>query len=435
MSDILLWNIIEISTYLFETIIIYTFLRDFLGKKTIPAFIKIISPFVSFILLVTIHIITANTTLIISCILLVVFLTAFLFDGGLKHKLLASLLLVAFMLGSEILTMVGIMALSMVSAQIAIEQGVLRLIGILISKIILLILTKIVLLLKKKRTDIRIPISYWLALFSVPLISIVVVYAIFSFNMLVGYSPLTIMAVVSAIGLMFSDITIFYLFDAITEKAVIKNKYNILERQIESQVMQYEAMEFSNKNIRKIKHDMNNHLLCIQSLINNESSEASNYVSTLYKTLNNHVKELDTGNYIIDSLLNAKIAMAEVCGIKVNKRIQIPIGLKIDDVDSCILLGNALDNAIEACNRISDGNKEIKISFIKNQNALIFVIKNTTDGKLKRNGQLFYSSKRSPETIGIGLENIYNTVRKYNGIVSVKHENNIFELSFMLQGV
>lgn len=108
--------------------------------------------------------------------------------------------------------------------------------------------------------------------------------------------------------------------------------------------------------IRTLKHDINNHLKTLSALIDSgKFSNATNYIATITDDLEKTHNILSSGNIPIDCILsNKKILFAQAQNIKVEYSIHLPVEFPLDSVDTCSLLGNLMDNAIEACNKISN---------------------------------------------------------------------------------
>ena len=106
------------------------------------------------------------------------------------------------------------------------------------------------------------------------------------------------------------------------------------------------------KQIKKFRHDSSHHFTALKGyFINNQNQEGLTYI----EKLNNDFEQgkiVDTGNTAFDAIISSKKALAESKNIKFVTRIQIPEMLELDAVDLCVIFGNALDNAIEACEKL-----------------------------------------------------------------------------------
>ena len=126
-------------------------------------------------------------------------------------------------------------------------------------------------------------------------------------------------------------------------------------------------------------------------------------------------------------------------GINLKCSIIIPPSLNIADVDLCILFGNLIDNAVEACERIVEpGRKKFIVLNVNIKKDYLFIdIANSFTGEVKKQNNIYscllYTSDAADERYcGIGLFNIRKIVEKYNGEFSVSHSDNVFSVSVML---
>lgn len=433
MIDQYIWRIIELTTSVFEIVIAYMFLKDFLGKTEKPK----ISKAMGFLLFLIVSIVSNNFFNIdvakLVGFMLGTFLLSFVFGGDLKLKLFSTVLFTGFMLISETLAFLGIISFVNINAQVALEDNTPKLLGIIISKIISLIIVKVVCYFKKKE-NVKIPLLTWVPLMFVPVISTITLYVIFEFYQITGLTDITVISLLAAIGLLFVNILIFYLFESILDKTSVKMHNSLLEQQIEYQTKHFEELECSQNETRKIRHDMKNHMLCLFDFAKNKKcEEAVNYIENLIDSIEDNGNKISTGNPALDAMLNAKIMQAKKHNITVNTVIEIPSNINIQPIDFCVILGNSLDNAIEACNRIEGGDKNIDIILAFSNDKLIYKITNTTNGKVKKSGKFFITSKGDLFNHGLGLENIERVVLKNNGTLNIEHsKDNIFELSIVI---
>ena len=155
-------------------------------------------------------------------------------------------------------------------------------------------------------------------------------------------------------------------------------------------------------------HDFKNHLNCMYNLYKyNKGSELGSYIENLI-TVSGTEKFIDTGNPIIDALLNEKASLAEKMGIEFKRYLNLPSNIRIAYTDLCAVLGNSLDNAIEACKRMVDNTqqKSIVLSMNYRDSYIVIVVSNTCDQPPVKGDKFFRSSKPSPELHGLGLQSI-----------------------------
>lgn len=141
-----------------------------------------------------------------------------------------------------------------------------------------------------------------------------------------------------------------------------------------------------------------------------------------------------SGNALIDGLLADKFDVARKYEIAVEYHIEIPTKLPFDDADLCIIVGNALDNAIDGTKDI-EGAKKIEISMGVKQGNFLLKVKNTFNPELIKfdnNGKRLRTSKTDKSNHGMGIGLIEETALKYNGLMEITMNENIFCLSVLL---
>jgi sensor histidine kinase YesM len=327
------------------------------------------------------------------------------------------------------------MLLAKVTEQTTVEDGPYRLMGIVISGILYLVITRLLCLAKNRKMNLMVPTRYWLMLLIVPILSILATYTVFLFNSFVKVEEMSLLAYITQISLLFINYIAFYLFIKLVEDFNIKTEYKLLKQQVDFQKNHYDDLEISSNEMRSFRHDIKNHLQNLDELIiANKNDEADKYIKSFSDIINISNRVIDTGNSVLDAILNAKLMVIKEKNIPFDYKIEIPNQIKIEPADICVLLGNSLDNAIEACDRIDSNDKKISMILAYGSEGLIYSLSNTTDGNLVANGESFLSSKNNYSEHGLGLLNIEKTTEKYKGIFLTEHKNNNFKLVASLYG-
>lgn len=218
----------------------------------------------------------------------------------------------------------------------------------------------------------------------------------------------------------------------------------ILEKQIDGLQTHIEEMERIYSDMRSMKHDLKNTVSVIRQLSNNSenNSELQTYISEMDQCLEKPEIRFNTGNTVADTLLNMKYyeAVRNVPNINIyaDDLIFSP-ELKIHSYDIGIILGNALDNAVEACKKLKinepSADTFIRLRSVQKGNFLILTIENSFYGKLVINSQseLPATDKADIKSHGIGLANIKSTAEKYQGTMDFKVKDSVFILSVMMK--
>nr|WP_312577622.1 ATP-binding protein [Sedimentibacter sp.] len=200
----------------------------------------------------------------------------------------------------------------------------------------------------------------------------------------------------------------------------------LLQQQNNAYSKQFEIINQSQENIKMLRHDMKNHITSLQSLIEiNDNESALKYLKDIYNYCNYPDKYVKSGNSEIDSILNYKINKAARFGINVNTILNIPQKLSIQPFDLSVILGNLMDNAIEATLKL-DRNRIINVSVEYERNVLYISISNPYDGKLLFKNNKLKTTHTDTENHGIGLSSVRKSINKYNGVLDTHHTDKIF---------
>lgn len=201
---------------------------------------------------------------------------------------------------------------------------------------------------------------------------------------------------------------------------------NILEDQVQKQLKHYKKMDKINTEIRQFRHDYTNHINCLMNMIKAQRfEEAESYIINMSGKLPTENLIFKTGNYIADAILTDK---QDEAGNNITIQFDGCILPEINNTDLCIILSNALDNAIEACRNIP-GQKTISVFGNYQQSYFILIIKNPTVNTLPNTEDLPTTSKEDNIHHGFGLSNIKYAVEKYNGKMNISIIDNTFVLS------
>ena len=227
-------------------------------------------------------------------------------------------------------------------------------------------------------------------------------------------------------------ITLIFVIISLIVNVVSKNYYtalnSLLEKQVSTQISHYEKLEKLNSDMRTFRHDYINHLSSINALIGEGFySDAQNYIDKLTESTHRNEAIFRTGNRLADAIFTDK---SENCKNFADIEFDGCITDKIGNSDICIILANALDNAVEACKKCPERGK-ITIAAQIRQGYWTMTMRNPTvsadsEGIMK-------TSKEDERNHGFGLLSIEQTVKKYDGTMAVSIKDGMFELSVVLK--
>ena len=239
--------------------------------------------------------------------------------------------------------------------------------------------------------------------------------------------------IVFSILLLFNMI-ILEVYSKITEKTMLEKEKTVYEQQIHMMTNNTKEQKKLMEDFHRERHDLINKLIVLKNEI--EQGEKENVIREIDKIIeNNHTENYisDSGNQVIDALLNTKYSIAKENGIQFLLKIFIPEELPVNQCDLGVVLGNALDNAIEATEKCTGNNKDIEIAMGIKKQSLVFVIKNPYEGSLKqdKSGKLI-STKNDFRRHGYGISSIQKVADKYGGDVIIETQDGKFVLTVMM---
>ena len=185
--------------------------------------------------------------------------------------------------------------------------------------------------------------------------------------------------------------------------------------------------------IRGWRHDYHNHIqIMIAYLELGKTEEMMKYLRDLDKDLSTIDQVIKTGNIMVDSILNTKISIAEKNNIKVNADAVVSDKVTISDIDLCVIIGNLLDNAIEAALAVENEEKRfIRIYIAEKMDQFYIYVSNSHSGEIKKMGNRYFTTKDERQR-GYGLIRIDGIVKKNQGMINRQSERDIFATEIIL---
>ena len=217
---------------------------------------------------------------------------------------------------------------------------------------------------------------------------------------------------------------------------ILSHNVEILNKQLDYQWKHYNDIKKHQDEVKRHWHDIKRHSSLILNLIENEEYEkAKDYIRSITEEISEVENKKVSKNKIIDAILSNKIEECNLKNINLTMDIKIPEILNISDFDICVIFGNILDNAIEACENINNNEIgkyiDIKSKLINKQ--LYIYIENSKEGDIIEKKNKFITSKKDKYNHGLGLENVKKSIEKYNGKIRINYDKNIFKLSILMK--
>lgn len=413
-----LYYIVFLVLNAFDTYIIYQFMRSFFrdnyNDKTFTLILYVIYYSISSL----IYIFLSSFVLNLSSSVLLVFMLTIGYRSKISTKVISTILSVLTFLTAEIIIAVLIGAINMDLTKHTYYGTELSLLAVSILKYLFV---KIISRFRNLNGDIKPPKSFLLIAFFVSLISIFLEMQLITQN---NISEIIYASTLVCVVLL--NFMVFYLYDSITK--LFTEKVNAAAARQRSIYYQKEAqlLEQNMGEIKKLRHDMKNHLIAISELSKKHGdTDITDYISTLSGKIVQAEEYSQTGILSLDSIINYKLTQAKQLGIKVSCEIDVPNVLKIASDDFVTIIGNLLDNAIEAAEKIQD-DKYIFLNIKYARGTLLITVKNSFDGILNIKNNQLQTTKKNTVLHGIGLQSIEAAIHKYNGELLTSHSDTAF---------
>ena len=188
---------------------------------------------------------------------------------------------------------------------------------------------------------------------------------------------------------------------------------------------QYEEIKNIYMNMRGWRHDYHNHIQSMKAYLSmNELEELDKYFNQLQEDLDSVDTLVKSGNLMMDAILNSKITIMKNHDISVDFKAILPEDLAITDVDLCVIVGNLLENAIEACEDIPINERFIRIFSEVHGSQFYLSIQNSAKQDVDFNQKNYITNKRGDH--GFGMKRVQLLVDKYGGYLNLQNEPGIF---------
>ena len=225
---------------------------------------------------------------------------------------------------------------------------------------------------------------------------------------------------------------IFILLEYLLQRIMKREEDKTIIYQNKLMKQQMDEIENIYMTMRGWRHDYHNHLQSLKGYLSlNKVDQMKNYLNELETDLDSIDTLYHSGNLQLDSILNAKLAIAEKGQIRIHCDASIPPQLHVSDLDLCVILGNLLDNAIESCRKIKNPDERfirVYIGILKKQ--LYISITNATSETVKQRTDHYFTTKRGDH--GHGLKRVDQVVKKYDGYLNRQNEPGVFATEIIL---
>lgn len=414
-----------IITYAFDLFIILFFMNGILGHRRsgIPAPVF----YICFVLMeIVIYInqeLTANlsselSTVITSFVSVITsFLLCLLYDSRMRNRIFVAI-------SFQVLAMIAENTFTMIVQAVNPEMFHIELMYLILfmnlgSKVLLFIFTLIVILFWNRHFKQYSNLQYNVMIITTPLLSLIIMINIPFHDILDSHDPSFFVLLYIVLAIL--NVVNYILFNNILKMSDLRYKYQKMEQQIGFQRDKYLQLSAAYKSNRSVLHDTKKHYFTISEYIKQqEYDKLQDYLHTSMEKLEQSYAIINTGNLVIDSFISNFIIVAKSNAIEFHPIISINAErIPINDYDLCVIIGNLLDNAMNAVQNVRNSERIIQINLsVTDTNAFIIYMKNTY------NPETIIKNKADDSIDhGYGMENIQKIVEEHHGLLRTVAED------------
>ena len=350
------------------------------------------------------------------------------FYGQYKNKLIYTFFFYSYLVIMDISSIPIVSLLFQIEAEKALHIDFFRLCMPIVSSVLIVVTVRVVVRYinrnqyKKSRLDIN----------TVSFVALLMELVILIYGVLLSEQHATNIEVLSITLFFFLvfDLLGIYLYHLLHVEEQLKEELILSKQKDELEYQHLQQLQEQYEKSRKILHDMKNHILAIESLSNSEDPRAKGYINEVMENIDKSNFEFKTDSKIITTLVNSKIEKTKTEGIRFHVEVQDMSFDFISDLDWVIILGNILDNAIEACQQIKEGERKIELYIHQYKKMLIIRLENSVGNRPDFQGGILRSNKSGH--FGIGLSNVQDAVKKYEGDIELEFNDNCFKTRIII---
>lgn len=362
---------------IFEMYSTNMFISTFSNKKQIKKS-NLVIIYLLVLIFQTLASITTQGTILLICSFITAFIICQIYNSKQYIKLILSVTIIIINIASEMIVSGVLMLTKTINFNEINSDPQLFAIGTLISKFIMFLLVLIVHFGKRKLNVENISIKYLVILSVLPFTTLSMLIIMYQVMFVIDNTKLKLMFIISSILLIFSNIITFSVINRQNSLAKAEYELKLLKDNIDEQTKHYTELQSSHEEIRQIRHNIKS--MCIGTIAELKVGKTDNAIEQLQSNIDiieKSSKTIDTGHPSIDSIIENKLIKCDELNITANLSYQYRELITVNEIEIAVIVGNILDNAIEACQKVDCSEKEIWGSIVVDRQNIIINIKNT----------------------------------------------------------
>lgn len=413
------WDVFEMAVTLCEQFIVFYFICNFLKhdfKSIKGKTVYVLGAVVGAVLVTSLNELTLYDWWLSAIYFAYWFGFSLIFiNGRVLSKLLAAILTNIVLISTSNLV-TGTLSVILMSppAQLYTMQGAYRVLGALMCQALNLFLYSLI-LKSVNKTILKMKKKEWIliiSVFSISTLSFAIIQIALNESKLSETTSL--MLLLSEISLIALNTICLSIMISLNKSNRAAEELKLKEQQLKHDIQYAETVRSQYQEIRQIRHDIKQHLDTVRGLqLEGNIDGAQKYISEITSKLDHIEMFMDVGNDFVNAILNSKLSVAKSKGIEVMCSSQSNIS-GINEYDLCNLIGNMLDNAVEAAEKTGD-NAVVEVSIRSDKHKLMITVANSISQSVLDNNSKLKTTKKDAELHGYGVRSIKTTAEKYDG--------------------
>lgn len=418
-----MYIIAELTGVVTEMLLAHIYINSFFPKRLRPRWAMLAAYIMSGGILAILSFVPDASFLRLAFYAIALCLIAYsFFNASILQSVYASISYSCLYVLNEMLIF-GLFSLLHIDAQAMMSFGNTRASCIITSHTLLWICVLIVLAItKRRRTAITIP---FLLTLMPGCIAGIFLGLTFCKQVLSGNDRMTMPVLISSIGLLYLNVLIILYAERAKTASDEQLQLELAAHHYAMQEQYYEQLRTEQEETRAMFHDINKYMQAMRTLAAEaNAAEVNQMMAETQELFESLTTVVDVGNSVVSTILNEYREIAEDAEISFDFDVSVPKNLGISAVDLYVLLGNTLDNAIEACQSLPAEDRYIRIQMRTYHSILFYQIENPYAKE--------YPKRSREKNHGYGLQNVRKCVEKHDGHMSISHNENKFVLSMRL---
>ena len=427
-------DVINVAGVILEILIALSYFKAISNKKQISTCIEMVIIILGIVMQSVVIVVVRQQMVVTAILFLLIMGLSFAYKLSILKRIVFSIILMMLYLLSEmviglVLTMILDVSVEMLSSNVLYYMQ-----GALISKLLMFVVIKVVGFFSVK-SEAKIPGYVYIPLMALPVATCLVVYVLAEFTFESQADELLAMSTIAAMFLIIANILVFYLFEHHIRLTDARNREELIKQQLEYNVEYYKEVSHRQQITNKTMHDLKNQLFALREILKNNPQDGIDRINTICDEVLSSYSLRFTGIESVDALITAKVQVMEENSIRWSNSIYISEDNSLDVLDVCVLLGNLLDNAIEANSKVPAQDKYVSLKITQQFDFLSINVGNAVSEVVKIDKFGIATTKKDKEFHGFGLQSVKEIVNKYTGNCTFRQEQNKFETIIILKNI